>query len=174
MTKDDKAQDLALLAYLRGGDSANATGEVGATADAPVLGDEVDQVLRAMGYNRKQREELRRHKPRRVNADRHRATTLKRFAYYIAQRLPDLAPGRATELAKEWARLTSYDVDLAQRWWTSGINPDNPVDFARAIAKGLRIEDLSEVINGKTVAEHLQAGNSPTWCLGALYWQRSA
>ena len=170
MTKDGKAQDLALLAYLRGGDSANATSE----PNAPVLGDEVEQILRAMGYNRKQREEMRRHKPRPAKADRHHATTLKRFAYYVSQRLPNLTPGRANELAKEWASLTSYDVDLAQRWWTSGINPDNPAEFSDAIARGLRIEDLGEVVHGKTIAEHLQAGNSPTWCLGALRWRRSA
>jgi hypothetical protein len=39
---------------------------------------------------------------------------------------------------------------------------------------GLQIQDLAEVVNGKTIAEHLQAGSSPTWCIRALHWQRSA
>ena len=174
MARDDQEQDLALLAYLRGSDSASATGKVDAAADTPAPGDQVDRFLRAMGYNRIEREEIRRRKPRRANADRHRATTLKRFAYYIAQRLPDLAPERAAELANKWASLTNYDVDLAQRWWSSGVSPNDPGELAQAILEGLQIQDLGKVVNGKTIAEHLQAGSSPTWCLQALHWQRSA
>jgi hypothetical protein len=174
VAQDDKEQDRALLAYLRGCESANATGEVDAAADTPVPGDEVDQFLRAMGYNRIEREEMRRRRPQRTSEDRYRATTLKRFAYYIRRWLPDLTPDRAAELANEWASVTSYDVDLAQRWWNSGVSPNDPSDLAHAIMGGLQIQDLAEVVNGKTIAEHLQAGSSPTWCLRALHWQRSA
>jgi hypothetical protein len=132
VAQDDKEQDRALLAYLRGCEAANATGEVDAAADTPVPGDKVDQFLRAMGYNRIEREEMRRRRPQRTSEDRYRATTLKRFAYYIRRRLPDLTPDRAAELANEWAS------------------------------------------DSKTIAEHLQAGSSPTWCIRALHWQRSA
>jgi hypothetical protein len=172
VARDGNEQDHALLAYLRGYESANATSEVDATADLP--DDEIDGLLRAMGYNRIEREEMRRRTPRRASTDRYRATTLKRFAHYITRRLPDLTPERAAELANEWASLTSYDVDLAQRWWRSGVDPNDPGELAQAIAGGLQIRDLGEVINGKTIAEHLQAGSSLTWCLRALHWQRSA
>ena len=88
--------------------------------------------------------------------------------------MPDLTPERAAELANEWASLTSYDVDLAQRWWSSGVSPNHPSELAHAVMEGLDIRDLGKVVNGKTIAEHLQAGSSPTWCLRALQWRRSA
>jgi hypothetical protein len=173
VAQDDRDQDRALLAYLRGCSSA-AADDGNAAADAAVPDDDVDRFLQAMGYNRIERRELRRREPPRANPDRHRPTTIKRFAFYITHELPDLTPERVAELADEWASLANYDLDLAQRWWNSGVNPDAPGELTRAVIEGLRIDDLGKVVNGKTVAEHLQAGSSPIWCHRALQWQRSA
>lgn len=63
MARDDKERDLALLAYLRSCDSTSATGKPDAAGHTPGPGDEVDRFLRAMGYNRIEREEIRRRKP---------------------------------------------------------------------------------------------------------------
>jgi len=138
----------------------------------PQPSDDVDAFLRAMGYNRIERERLRRGQPRPRNEEKHRATTVKRFEYYIAERLPDRPAEEVAELARAWVGLTSYDLDLAHRWWTVGVDPGSPGQLANAITKGLRVQDLGEVVKGRTIAEHLQAGNSLAWCLLALDWRR--
>ena len=128
-----------------------------------------------MGYNRIEREQLRRRQPRPRNDEKHRATTVKRFKFYIERRLTDRKPGKVAELAKAWAQLTNYDLDLAQRWWDAGMDPSGPDQLVKAIEASLRIEDLGKVIyKGRTVAECLQAGNSLAWCMAALHWRRPA
>jgi hypothetical protein len=67
-----------------------------------------------------------------------------------------------------------YDLDIAQRWWDLGIDPGTPSPLINAIKEGLRIEHLRRVIDGRTVAEHLQYGNSLRWCLGAMGMSTSA
>lgn len=175
MTQDEKDQDLAVLAFLKGLGCAGASEERDAPTMPQPTGNGVDAFLRAMGYNRIERERLRRGQPRPRNEDRHRATTVKRFKYHIAQALTDRTTEEVAELATAWVSLTDYNLDLAQRWWQAGVDPGTPGQFAKAIEDGLRVEDLGEVVaGGQTIAEHLQAGNSLVWCLGALHWKRSA
>lgn len=130
--------------------------------------DDIDVTLRALGYNRREREQLRRGKPRSRNNAGYHDTTRKRFKYYIAQQLPDLTDTALDRLATMWTTLTSYDLDLAQRWWASGIDPGNPAQLADAIKAGLQVEHLKIMVQGRTIAEHLRAGNSVRWCMGAI------
>jgi hypothetical protein len=64
--------------------------------------------------------------------------------------------------------LTDYDLDTAQRWWAAGIDPARPDKLTNAITAGLRVQDLTEVVGHRTIAEHLQARNSLKWCVLAL------
>jgi hypothetical protein len=173
VTQDEKDQDLAVLAYLKGLGSADAGDELGGPA-TPQLSDNVDAFLLAMGYNRMERERLRRKRPRPKNKDKDRAIAVKRFRYYIEERLPGRPPEEIAELTRAWAGLASYDVDRAQRWWRAGVDLASPDQLVNALTEGLRVEHLGEVVGGKTIAEHLQAGNSPLWCLRALRWSRPA
>lgn len=168
-------KDQALLAFLRGSGPTDAGEDPGTPAMAVAPDDDdVDALLRAMGYNRYERERLRRGRPRLVDGQKYRAVTVKRFIHYLAQRLPTRPVEDIAELAQAWARLTSDDLDLAQRWWDAGVDPGNPGQLASAIRQGFRVQDLAEVVQGRTIAEHLQAGNSIAWCLAALHWRHSA
>jgi hypothetical protein len=178
VTQDEKSQDLAVLAFLKGLGSADAGDELGGPG-TPQLSDDVDAFLRAMGYNRIEREQLRRRRPRpprprSKNKEKDRAIAVERFRYYIEERLPGRPPEEIAELAQAWAGLTRYDLDLAQRWWRAGVDPGSPDQLVDALTEGLQVEHLGEVVGGKTIAEHLQAGNSPTWCSRALGWERPA
>lgn len=175
MAQDEKNQDLALLAFLKGLDTVDASEERDTPTTTAPSNDSVDAFLRAMGYNRVERERLRRGKPQPSSEEKYRATTVKRFEYHIGRRLTGRTTETQAELARAWAGLTNYNLDLAQRWWDAGIDPGSPRELAKAIEAGLQVEDLGEVIAGaRTIAEHLQAGNSLAWCLGALHWKRSA
>jgi hypothetical protein len=70
--------------------------------------------------------------------------------------------------------LTTCDLDLALHWWAAGIDPGKPEQLASVIREGFGVHDLSQVVQGRTIAEHLQAGNSIDWCLAALHWRRPA
>jgi hypothetical protein len=174
VTQDEKDQDQAVLDFLRGLGSATADDEHDASAIPQLPGDDVDTFLRAMGYNRIEREKLRRGQPRPKNEEKYRATTVKRFEYWIAKRLTNRSAEEIAKLASAWVGLTNYDLELAQRWWTAGVDPSEPDQLANAFREGLQVQDLGEVVGERTIAEHLQAGNSVTWCLHALHWKRSA
>jgi hypothetical protein len=164
--------DKALLAYLRGHTSADISEDQGALATPRPRHDDVDDLLRGMGYSPTQREQLRRRQPRPRDEIKHRAVTIKRFQHYIKQRLPMRTEEEIARLARAWVSLTNYDLDLAQCWWDAGVNPGQPGELSKAIEGGLRVQDLGEVVHGRSVASHLQAGNSPDWCLIALEWKR--
>jgi hypothetical protein len=164
-------QDRALLAMLTGNRPAASNDESWPKSTH----DDIDTVLRAMGYGRPQRERLRySRRPGPAGNTRHQAVTLKRFAFYIRQQLPGLQDEEAAHLAGRWCGFTKYDLELAQRWWASGINPadtDQLVKFAEA---GLDVSVLAQVVCGRTIAEHLKAGSSVDWCLSAIRWAKSA
>lgn len=175
MAQDEKDQDQAVLAFLKGLGAAGAFEKQDALTMPQPSDDNVDGFLRAMGYNRIERERLRRGQPRRRNEDRHRAITVKRFKFHIAQKLTDRTTEEVAELATAWVNLMNFNLDVAQRWWDAGVDPGKPGQLAKAIEEGLRVEDLGEVVTGgRTIAEYLQAGYSPAWCLGALHWRRLA
>jgi hypothetical protein len=139
---EEKDQDLAVLAYLKGLKPAAAGAEPD-RQDLPRLpGDDVGAFLRAMGYNRVERERLRQGHPHPRNEEKYRAVTIKRFRHYLTERMPERPAEEVAQLAEAWVALTKYDLDLAQRWWTAGVDPGNPGQFASAITAGLRIEDL--------------------------------
>lgn len=121
-----------------------------------------------MGYNRPERERIRRGQRRPLGKERFRDVTSKRFRHHLGKRLPHLAETALDPLVTAWVTLTDYDLDLAQRWWDLGVDPGMPSPLINAIKEGLRIEHLRRVIDGRTVAEHLHQGNSLRWCLGAM------
>lgn len=164
--------DQAILAYLRGQSPVGAPQDQGTPAAPQPRRDGVDDFLRGMGYSPTQREQLRRGQRRPRNDAKHQTVTVKRFEYHIKQRLPARTEGDIAGLVAAWVGLTNHDLDLAQRWWDAGVNPDNPGDLVKAIEGGLRIQDLGEVVKDRSIAEHLQAGNSLDWCLIALDWER--
>jgi hypothetical protein len=162
-------QEKSILAYLLDG-KASAGGDENREAVGPPerSRDDLDNILRNMGYSPAQREQLRRGEPRPKDASRYRDTNFKRFKWHLAQLLSGWTTDEITALARTWAAVTDYDLDVAQRWWAEGVDPAKPGELADAIAVGLRVRDLNEVIDRQTVAEHLQAGNSLKWCMLAL------
>ena len=127
-----------------------------------------------MGYNRPERERLRRGTRQPLDKKRYRDVTVKRFRYHLEKHLPDLPETALDPLVRAWAILTDYDVDLAQRWWESGADPGRPDLLVNAIDNGLRIEHMRRVIDGRSLAEHLMRGNSLRWCLGVMGMSTSA
>ena len=172
MTQDERDQDRSVLAFLKGYSSPAVGEDDHAPAVPERLGNDVDEFLRAMGYNRIERERLRRGQSRPRNEDKYRTATRKRFVHYIAKRLPDRPAEEVAALAEAWVALTKYDLDLAQRWWGGGVDPRTPGQLTNAIAAGFRVEDLGAVVHNRTIAEHLQAGNSLRWCMLALDMSR--
>jgi hypothetical protein len=165
-------EEQAILALLMGGQSAGTTDRsTGPMARPPR--DEVDEALRGMGYNRPERERIRRGSPQPLNKERYRDVTLKRFQHHLGKRLPHLTDAALNPLVTLWAALTDYDLDRAQRWWSFGVDPGAPGPLINAIKAGLRIEHVGLVVHGRTIAEHLQegtrsAGASERWdCLPA-------
>lgn len=176
MSQEDRSQDQAILAFLKGlGAAEDGSGrDDSAPAASQSLSDDVDEFLRVMGYNRHERENLRRKPSRPVDDAKYPDVTIKRFKHYIAELLPDRSADEIAELAQAWVSLTHYNLNLAQRWWAAGVNPGSPDQLVNAINAGLQVEDLARVIGRLTVAEHLQAGNSLRWIMAALGWETSA
>jgi len=171
---NQEEQDKALLAWFTDSQAAE-TREDQDTPTAPQLpGDHVDAGLRSLGYNYYERERLRRGQPRPRNEAKYRTATAKRFRYYITEKVPGRTDAQIAELVAAWVELTDYNLDLAQRWWAAGINPGKPDQLASAVEAGFTPQELGRVVQGRTLAEHLQAGCSIDWCMGALRWQRPA
>lgn len=160
-------EEQAILAFLTGGQSAGTTDRSIEPMARPAR-DELEEALRDMGYNRPERERIRRKSPQPLNKERYRDVTLKRFRYHLGKSLPHLTEAALTRLVTLWAVLTDYDLERAQRWWSLGIDPGAPGPLINAMKAGLRIEHVGRVVHGRTVAEHLQNGNSLRWCLGAM------
>ena len=150
------------------GRSTDVTDHDTATTAQPSADDDVEAFLRAMGYNRPERERIRRGPSQPRNDAKYRDTAPKRYAFYLSQSLPGLASDEITRLAKAWVVLTDHNLDLAQRWWAAGIDPSHPEHLADAIAAGLELEHLGLDLDGRSVAEHLQAGSPLRWILGAI------
>jgi hypothetical protein len=164
--------DQRIMAYLTGQAAPDVDNQLEVRVTARSDRQDIDDALRHWGYNRIERERLRRGTPRPRNRGDYRAVTVKRFAYYIGKLLPERPPEEVNGLAATWAALSEYNVDRAQRWWSNGVDPAQPGQFADAIAAGLEPSDLGEVIHNRTIAEHLRAGNSLAWCVDALRWMR--
>jgi hypothetical protein len=165
---NEKDQDKALLAFLTRGRSTDVTDHDTAATAQPSTDDDIEAFLRAMGYNRPERERIRRGPSRSRNDAKYRDAAPKRYAFYLSQSLPNLTSGEITRLAEAWVMLTDYNLDLAQRWWAAGIDPSHPEHLADAIEAGLELEHLGLDLNGRSVAEHLQAGSPLRWILGAM------
>ena len=168
MTQEDQDQDRALLAFLLGDPLAEADRDREAPVMPQRIRDDLDDFLRHMGYSPAQREGMRRGTPRLRDEKKHQATNAKRFKWHLDRLLPDRPPEEIAGLVRAWVAVTNYDLDLAQRWWAAGIDPASPDRLTEAIVSGFRVEDLSKVVHGRTVAEHLQVGNSLRWCMLAL------
>jgi hypothetical protein len=171
LPQNERSQDQAVLAFLKGLDVKDE--EEHAPATTARLSDDVDESLRVMGYNRPERERLRRKSSPATDVARFRATTIKRFRYYLAELLTEYPAAEIAELAETWAALTDYNIDLARQWWATGLDPANPGQLARALTAGLQVKDLQRVIGRHTVAEHLQAGSPLRWVMAALGWESS-
>jgi hypothetical protein len=127
-----------------------------------------------MGYNRPERERIRRGSPQPLNKERYRDVTLKRFRYHLGKRLPHLTEAALAPLVTLCAAVTNYDLERAQRWWSLGVDSGAPGPLINGIKAGLRIEHMGRVVHGRTVAEQPQDGNSLRWCLGAMGLSTSA
>ena len=92
-------EDQILLAWLRGSRSTASDKEEGSPTPARVPGDDVEEFLRGMGYNRPQREQLRRGQPRPRNDAKYRAITIKRYEHYLRLQLPQEAVDNIAQLA---------------------------------------------------------------------------
>jgi hypothetical protein len=175
MGVNQEEKDKAVLAMLRGGRSTS--GEDPETVVSSDLAHDraVETGLRAMGYNRIEREKLRRGRPpgrpRPTNEAKYRNINAKRFRYYLEKRLPNRTGGELAQLVAEWVEVTDCDLALAKRWWDADVDPENPGQLAEAIVGGFQMQDLARIVKGKTIAEYLQGGCSVTSCLRALRWR---
>jgi hypothetical protein len=162
-------QERSILAYLLSGEPSTERDETQDALSAPERSPgDLDDLLRNMGYSPAQREQLRRGTPRSTDASKYRDTNFKRFKWHLAQLLPDRTAEELATLARAWVAVTDYDLDSAQRWWAGGVDPGKPDELTNAIAAGFQVQDLKEVVGNRTIAEHLQAGNSLRWCMLAL------
>lgn len=149
--------------------------------------DEIDDVLRGMGLNHKERQALRHRgtrrggrngqpRPGRGRADRvpHQDRIVKRFAWYIEQRVSDWSGLGITpaDAAASWAKLTNYKLEVAQRWWDAGINPAALDQIVELMTHGLQPADLARRVQRHTIAQHLARGSSVQWCLMAAGWTK--
>lgn len=134
---------------------------------------ERQEALRSLGYNRRERDNLRpgqRNKPPVRRPDERLAR--KRIAFYINDRVDwDATDVSRADAIDAWARLAAYDVDLVLKWWNSGVHPLDFVEARELLGHGMAIEDLFAVVEGRTVIEHIRAGSPVTWCQIALEWQ---
>ncbi|MGW3618539.1 hypothetical protein [Micromonospora arida] len=157
-------------------DPDQGSAEIGALADLVLRKyDDLESGLRALGLNRREREDWRRHgaSPKPRSSDRDRATALKRIRYYIDEQVDwTKTSANRIEVLATWAVLSNYDVDKVKEWFSKGVDP---LSFAEVFELGkndFRPQDLFTEISGKTVAQHLREGSSAQWCLHALHFAR--
>jgi hypothetical protein len=99
-----------------------------------------------------------------------RAANVKRFAFYLSQRINGDADD-IDRLANYWAMLTQHDVDLAKRLWEKGLKPGVPEEYETFLTEGYDLKDLERIVSGRTITEHLLEGNSIKWCMMAITFQ---
>lgn len=137
---------------------------------------EVDEVLRSLQYNYKERDRIKHGEPApRKSWTQYRPVILKQFIFYIEQRV-DL---RDTSLSKQgvaatWVDLTMGRIDVAQRWWNAGLSPLALDVLVALMDQGLSPEDLSVRIGQRTIIELIDRGTSVAWCKQALGWARKS
>jgi hypothetical protein len=137
---------------------------------------EVDEALRALGYDYKDRDRIRRGKsvPRPKNA-RYRDVNRKRYEFYISQ----IVDWDTTSLSKEyvtatWFSLTGENLELAQRWWNAGMNPLALEQIAALVEQGWSPADLAARVKDRSVVYWLNRGATVEWCVLALGWSRKS
>jgi hypothetical protein len=127
--------------------------------------------LRSLGYNRRERENLRQGQRNRSVRQPNEQLARKRIAFYINERVDwDATDVNRLEAIDAWASLAAHDVGLVLKWWDSGVHPLDFAEVRELLGQGMDIEDVFAVIEGKTVIEHIRAGTSATWCRYALDW----
>jgi hypothetical protein len=133
---------------------------------------ELDSGLRALGFNRPEREKLRkrRRSSRTPNGNREMAQALLRIGFYIDQRVD----WTATELDRReviafWADLCDHDVDKTNQLWFQGVDPLDMNYVSVLKDNGFGPPTLYRVIHGRTVLQQLRDGQTIEWCLGALH-----
>ncbi|GAA4203914.1 hypothetical protein GCM10022252_62250 [Streptosporangium oxazolinicum] len=71
-----------------------------------------------------------------------------------------------------WAVFVHHNVDKAKWWWEqAGVHPLQIHRLKEFTDRGFAERDLGVVIDGgKTVLEHLLAGQNVKWCVDSLVW----
>jgi hypothetical protein len=172
-----------ILAYLREGRAG--TGDAAADEDAMTAAwltersmrrdDEDVEMLRALGYNRREREALRRRRntQRPNKRDRDREIAVKRIAYYLNENVKwNETTSDPNVVCRAWAGLSDYNVERCNDWWRRGVDP---LDYAKVLVlveHGLSPTDLLTDVKGKTILQHLKEGTSMQWCVLALDFER--
>ncbi|MEU4703312.1 hypothetical protein [Nonomuraea dietziae] len=135
----------------------------------------LDEELRQLGVPRPRREALRRgdrsnQKLRPVNKQQ----AIKRFDWYINEIVGDWSKTDLDrrEVVAEWAELVHHDVEQARSWWNKGIDPLQIRQIKELASHSIQLRDLIQKVRGKTLLEHLADGQSPTWCVQAVAWER--
>jgi hypothetical protein len=142
-----------------------------------VTHDELDSDLRALGYNRPERERLRRsdHLPKARDQGREEATAVKRLGLHIDKQVnwaeTDLS---RAEVIAAWAALCNHDVDKANDWWGRGVHPLDIAEITKLTDYGFQPTDLYTIVNKKTIMDHIRDGTSVEWCRHALRWAQKS
>lgn len=176
----EEEEDQALLAWFQLGrrsdsDQDHALGLNGFLLDvAACPATDLDTELRSFGLSPNERRKfLRPIRSSPPDRNRHKATLLKQFRWWIDQRVDwsktDLHPD---QVVGTWASLTKHDVDLAKSWWEAGIDPLDLEQITDLSKLGLHPRDLVVTIGGRRILEHLRRGSSVKWCVNALNWNR--
>ncbi|MEU8253244.1 hypothetical protein AB0C06_03110 [Micromonospora inaquosa] len=136
---------------------------------------ERESAMRALGYNRVERERWRQNKsvPKPRSGDRDRAIAVKRIDHYIGTRVnwTSTSLNRA-EVVAAWANLSNHDVDRVKAWLDKGVDPLRFAEVIKLLDNGLRPDDIFTEVHGKTIAQHLRDGSSVEWCLHALHFKQ--
>ncbi|MEU0520394.1 hypothetical protein [Streptosporangium sp. NPDC006007] len=134
---------------------------------------EMEEALRGWGYNYRERDKKLRGTPKRPAQQDNKKTYL-RFAHYIDADVD----WSSTDLDREqviasWRNFVGDDVNLAVEWRDAGVPYLAIGKIEGFLAEGFSADDLHTQVHGKTVLEHLLAGNSVRWCAAALQMRRA-
>lgn len=136
--------------------------------------EDLDEQLREFGVPRPRREALRRGTPGRKNRPIDKDQAIKRFKFYLEQRVGDWSKTDLglNEVAAEWAELVHHDVAQATRLWDDGVDPLRVRELKMLAENGISFRDLKVTVYGKTIMRHLADGQRPEWCIQAVQWER--
>ena len=167
----ETSEDQALQAWLLRARLADEGGP--GLAERTSAGTDVDDGLRRLGYNYKERAALRRGSKVSVDKSRYNDTVVKQFKFHIQKRIAGrVSIPDCSKLAGVWAALTKYDLYLSTRLWDTGFDPAAPDQFDAFLTAGLGLADLEVVVDRKTIAAHLREGQPVKWCIAAILWAR--